>query len=45
MVMDSWPFVIAAYGITLLGTVATSIWAWRAARAAEARADTLRDRD
>lgn len=43
--MNPWPFVIAAYGITIIGTIATSIWAWRAARLAEARADTLRDRD
>jgi hypothetical protein len=43
--MDPWPFVIAAYGITALGTVATSIWAWRSARMAEARADALRERD
>ncbi len=36
-----WTFVIAAYALTLIGTVATSIWAMRAMRRAEARADAL----
>lgn len=40
--MNPWPFVIAAYGLTLLGTLAVSIWSWRAALGAEKRADTLR---
>lgn len=43
--MNPWPFVIAAYGITLVGTIAMSLWAWRAARDAEARADTMRERN
>lgn len=43
--MDHWPFIIAAYGITAFGTVVTSIWAWRTAMSAEARADSLRQRD
>ncbi|MCE7797405.1 heme exporter protein CcmD [Sphingobium sufflavum] len=40
--MNAWPFVIAAYGLTLFGTVAVSLWSWRKARTAEARADALR---
>jgi hypothetical protein len=40
--MNPWPFVIAAYGLTLLGTIAVSLWSWRAARTAEQRADALR---
>jgi hypothetical protein len=43
--MNPWPFVIAAYGITIIGTVLVSIWAWRAAMTAEKRADALRERD
>ncbi len=40
--MDPWPFVIAAYTLTFVGTVAVSIWSWRAAIRAEDRADALR---
>ncbi|HEX7822468.1 MAG TPA: hypothetical protein VF463_17830 [Sphingobium sp.] len=40
--MNPWPFVIAAYALTFVGTVAVSIWSWRAARGAERRADALR---
>jgi hypothetical protein len=43
--MNPWPFVIAAYGITLVATVATSLWAWRGARQAEKRAQDLMGRD
>lgn len=43
--MNPWPFVIAAYGITFVGTLAASIWAWRTAAEAEARAAALRERD
>jgi len=43
--MPNWPFVIAAYAITFAGTFAMSLWAWRAARTAEKRADALRERD
>jgi hypothetical protein len=43
--MDPWPFVIAAYGLTLTGTIGTSLWAWRAAKAAERKAETLRERN
>lgn len=43
--MNAWPFVIAAYSITAFGAVLVSLWAWRGAIAAEARADALRGRD
>ncbi|HWJ68758.1 MAG TPA: heme exporter protein CcmD [Sphingobium sp.] len=43
--MNPWPFVIAAYGLTALATVVTSLWAWRAARRAETRAEQLLGRD
>ena len=43
--MNPWPFVIAAYGLTFAATLATSLWAWRSAKSAEARAATLLDRD
>lgn len=43
--MNPWPFVIAAYGLTAIATVATSLWAWRAARLAERRAEQLIGRD
>lgn len=43
--MNPWPFVIAAYTITLLGAAVTSLWAWRSAASAETRAETLRERD
>lgn len=43
--MDPWPFVVAAYGLTFLGVAGTSLWSWRAARDAERRADSLRERN
>ncbi len=43
--MAPWPFVISAYAITLIGTVSLSLWAWRSATDAEARANALRERD
>jgi hypothetical protein len=43
--MNPWPFVIAAYAVTLIGTLLTSLWAWRTAVSAETRADALRERD
>jgi len=43
--MNHWPFIIVAYGITFLATVATSLWAWSAARRAETRAADLTARD
>ncbi len=35
--LDQWDFVIAAYAIGVLGTVATVAWSWWAMKRAEAR--------
>jgi hypothetical protein len=43
--MNPWPFVISAYALSAVATVVTSLWAWRAARTAEARAEQLLGRD
>ncbi len=43
--MNHWPFIIAAYAITLGGAALASLWAWRTALGAEKRADALRERD
>ena len=40
--MNPWPFVIAAYALTIGGTVALGLWAWAAMRAAERSAEALR---
>ena len=43
--MNPWPFVVASYALTAIGTLVLSIASWRAMQAAERRADTLkRDR-
>ena len=36
--MNHWPFIIAAYGVTALGTISVSLWAFLAMRRAEAAA-------
>ena len=44
--MNPWPFVIAAYALTLLATAGTLLWSWIAMRRAEAEAAGLgRDRE
>ncbi len=40
--MNHWPFIIAAYGITLIGAAGVSWASWRAMRTAETRADALK---
>ena len=40
--MSHWPFIIAAYGLTLLGTLGVTFWSWSAMRRAEADAEALR---
>ena len=42
--MNHWPFVLAAYGVTLLATLALVLASWRAMRDAEARAEGARER-
>jgi hypothetical protein len=40
--VNPWPFVIAAYAVTLVGTVLIAGASWRAMRRAEAAADALK---
>jgi len=40
--MNPWPFVAAAYALTLLATAALVLWSWRSMRKAEAAAEQLR---
>lgn len=40
--MSHWPFIIAAYGLTLLATLGVTFWSWWAMRRAEADAEALR---
>ena len=42
--LDQWDFVIAAYAVGLLGTVAMLVWSWLAMRRAERRRDEGRRR-
>ena len=42
--MNAWPFVIAAYALTLGATAAMVVWSWRSMRAAESLADSLKPR-
>lgn len=44
MTIDPWPFIIAAYAIAILGTLAVTFWSWRAMRSAERDAGALDDR-
>ena len=39
--MNPWPFVIAAYGVALLGTAAVTLWSWADMRRSEAEAGKL----
>lgn len=40
--LDQWPFVIAAYAVAVLGTLAMVGWSWLAMRRAERRRDDSR---
>ena len=44
MRIDPTPFIIAAYAITILGTLAVTLWSWRAMRRAERDAEALSNR-
>lgn len=39
--MNQWHFVIAAYAITLVGTLGLLLWSMRAMRLAERRAEEI----
>ena len=40
--MNPWPFVIAAYALTLLATAALVLLSWRAMRKAEAAVEQIK---
>ena len=42
--MNQWSFVIAAYAVVGVATVALIAWAWTAMRRAEAEADAAKTR-
>ena len=42
--LDQWDFVIAAYAVGLVGTIAMIVWSWLAMRRAERRRDKVRRR-
>jgi hypothetical protein len=42
--MNPWPFILAAYGLTIAGTLAVTLWSLAAMRRAEAAADALSQR-
>jgi heme export protein D (CcmD) len=42
--MNPWPFVVAAYAVTILLTIGLLAWCYRSMRSAEAAADALKRR-
>ncbi len=40
--MNHWPFIVAAYALTILGTFGLVLWSWSAMRRAESEAEKLR---
>ncbi|HEY9552681.1 heme exporter protein CcmD [Allosphingosinicella sp.] len=40
--MNHWSFIIAAYALTIVGTLGVTLWSFAAMRRAEAEADALR---
>jgi len=42
--MNPWPFIVAAYALSVAGTLALTLWSWNAMRRAEAEADALSSR-
>lgn len=40
--MNHWPFIIAAYALTIGGTLALTLWVIVAMRASERKAESLR---
>ena len=41
MTIDPWPYILAAYAIAILGTLAMTFWSLRAMRRAERDAGAL----
>jgi ABC-type transport system involved in cytochrome c biogenesis permease subunit len=44
MRIDPWPFIVAAYALTIMATLAVTLWSWRAMRKAEHEAEALTGR-
>jgi len=42
--MNAWPFIVAAYALTVGGTIAVTAWSYVAMRRAEGDAAALSDR-
>ena len=42
--MNHWPFIVAAYALTVAGTLAVTAWSFVSMRRAEADAAALSDR-
>ncbi len=40
--MNHWPFIIAAYGLTIAGTLGVTLWSLISMRRAEAEAEAVR---
>jgi hypothetical protein len=43
--MNHWPFIVAAYALTIAATLAITGWSFAAMRRAERRAEALSRRD
>ncbi|MEO1168526.1 MAG: hypothetical protein AAFW97_07440 [Pseudomonadota bacterium] len=41
--MEPWPFIIAAYACTIIGTAGLTLWSYVQMRSSEARMDALRE--
>jgi hypothetical protein len=41
--MNHWPFILAAYAVTVIGVGGLSLFSWLAMRRAERAVDALRD--
>jgi len=44
MRLDPWPFIVAAYALTMIGTIGVTLWSYLAMRRAEKDADALSKR-
>jgi hypothetical protein len=42
--LDQWNFVLAAYAVGVIGTLATVAWSWLEMKRAEARREKSRER-
>ena len=40
--MNHWPFIIAAYVLTIAAVLAVTLWSWAAMRGAEAEVEAVR---